>query len=312
MNIKIWMIIRKILFLIMKWKVLNLNPSIAAAIGSSPSLNSTLSPVIQRKLESNSSQQGTPSQRHHTSNSVGNSSAVAGYLGSNLNNEYDTTSIASISESSHWSGGAGDDLDNVALVNGPDINTMENKDWCSYLRMSKNGYNSSDEDDDDEEDEEDDDEENDDDDDNDEDEDDDDEEVDDDEPSQGADNDENDVQNDNHHDDDDDDDDGDLDENDPDLMVKKTKIKKKHTTTNEKIKSSSKSSSSSIAAANSNNKTAKLANSSSSDNNKTNHKQSSTSSNFVKNNQVNFEFIDLFEIRSNLYYLFFNFSQNFF
>lgn len=29
--------------------------------------------------------------------------------------DYDTTSIASISESSHWSGGNGDDLDNIAL-----------------------------------------------------------------------------------------------------------------------------------------------------------------------------------------------------
>ena len=57
--------------------------------------------------------------------------------------DFDNTSIASISESSHWSGGAGDDLDNVALVNGSDTNTMENKDWCTYLKMAKNGYNSS-------------------------------------------------------------------------------------------------------------------------------------------------------------------------
>lgn len=63
--------------------------------------------------------------------------------------DYDTTSIASVSESSHWSGGAGDDLDNVALVNGSDANPMENKDWSSYLRMSKNGYNSSDQGDED-------------------------------------------------------------------------------------------------------------------------------------------------------------------
>ena len=61
--------------------------------------------------------------------------------------DFDTTSIASISESSHWSGGGGDDLDNVALVNGSDcINTMENKDWSTYIKMAKNGYNSSDED----------------------------------------------------------------------------------------------------------------------------------------------------------------------
>lgn len=52
-----------------------------------------------------------------------------------------------MSESSHWSGGGGDDLDNIALVNGSDcINTMENKDWSTYLKMAKNGYNSSDDD----------------------------------------------------------------------------------------------------------------------------------------------------------------------
>ncbi len=52
-----------------------------------------------------------------------------------------------MSESSHWSGGGGDDLDNIALVNGSDcINTMENKDWSTYIKMAKNGYNSSDED----------------------------------------------------------------------------------------------------------------------------------------------------------------------
>lgn len=67
--------------------------------------------------------------------------------------DFDTTSIASVSESSHWSGGAADDLDNVALVNGSDANPMENKDWSSYLRMAKNGYNSSDQGDDDDDDE---------------------------------------------------------------------------------------------------------------------------------------------------------------
>ena len=63
--------------------------------------------------------------------------------------DFDTAPIASISESSHWSGGAGDDLDNVALVNGSDANAMKNKGWSSYLRIDKNGFISSDEDDDD-------------------------------------------------------------------------------------------------------------------------------------------------------------------
>ncbi|CAF0894671.1 unnamed protein product [Brachionus calyciflorus] len=99
----------------------------------------SLSPVIQRKIDSNHDL-----KINNLSNSHLNIPSKP--------NDYDTTSIASVSESSHWSGGAGEDLDNVALVNGSDINPMENKGWLSYLQTSKNDYNSSEQDDDDDED----------------------------------------------------------------------------------------------------------------------------------------------------------------
>lgn len=102
-----------------------------------------MSPVIQRKIETQvlSHSGGGPGFNRYSSGSVGAGITVGAGA------DFDTTSIASVSESSHWSGGGGDDLDNVALVNGSDcINTMENKDWSSYLKMAKNGYNSSDED----------------------------------------------------------------------------------------------------------------------------------------------------------------------
>lgn len=102
-----------------------------------------LSPVIQRKIETQvqGHSVGGPGFNRYSSGSVGAGITVGAGA------DFDTTSIASVSESSHWSGGGGDDLDNVALVNGSDcINTMENKDWSSYLKMAKNGYNSSDED----------------------------------------------------------------------------------------------------------------------------------------------------------------------
>jgi hypothetical protein len=118
------------------------------------SSSSALSPVIQRKLETNNSNNSSAHQLFSRFNSSGpgTPNVNASNPSININSgqvEFDTTSIASISESSHWSGGGGDDLDNVALVNGSDTNTMENKDWSTYLRMSKNGYNSSDDDDDD-------------------------------------------------------------------------------------------------------------------------------------------------------------------
>ena len=88
------------------------------------------------------SQPSNPFNRHSSGNNLSTGGGGAGGV------DFDTTSIASISESSHWSGGGGDnDFENVALVNGSDINTMENKDWSNYLRLSKNGYNSSDEED---------------------------------------------------------------------------------------------------------------------------------------------------------------------
>jgi len=83
----------------------------------------------------------------HNSNLNRYSSGSGGAGLMNQGTDFDTTSIASVSESSHWSGGGGDDLDNIALVNGSDcINTMENKDWSTYLKSAKNGYNSSDDD----------------------------------------------------------------------------------------------------------------------------------------------------------------------
>ncbi len=101
--------------------------------------SNNLSPVIQRKIESVTSVGGF--SRYSTGNSSVNGP------GANIGADFDTTSIASVSESSHWSGGGGDDLDNIALVNGSDcMNTMENKDWSTYIKMAKNGYNSSDED----------------------------------------------------------------------------------------------------------------------------------------------------------------------
>jgi hypothetical protein len=130
-----------------------------------------ISPVVQRKisdhnnshhhLHHNTSQSSlpmsTPNAHHHHHGASNGASGTNRYsTNSNTSNslnptmgggvDFDTTSIASISESSHWSGGAGDDLDNIALVNGSDINTMENKEWHEYLRMNKNGNNSSDED----------------------------------------------------------------------------------------------------------------------------------------------------------------------
>ena len=107
---------------------------------------SNLSPVIQRKIDSqqlfltNNSNNLQPPlfNQRYSSGSVGAGGAVGGI-------DFDTTSIASVSESSHWSGGGGDDLDNIALVNGSDTNTMENKAWSDFIN-SKNGYNSSEDD----------------------------------------------------------------------------------------------------------------------------------------------------------------------
>ena len=111
--------------------------------------SNNLSPVIQRKIE-NQQQSSLLNQSNHGSsggfNRYSSGSVGIGMAGVGAS-DFDTTSIASVSESSHWSGGGGDDLDNVALVNGSDCtNTMENKDWCTYLKMAKNGYNSSDDD----------------------------------------------------------------------------------------------------------------------------------------------------------------------
>jgi hypothetical protein len=103
--------------------------------------------VIQRKIDSqqlfltnNNNLQPPLFNQRHSSGSVG-----AGGAGAVGGIDFDTTSIASVSESSHWSGGGGDDLDNIALVNGSDTNTMENKAWSDFIN-SKNGYNSSEDD----------------------------------------------------------------------------------------------------------------------------------------------------------------------
>jgi hypothetical protein len=124
---------------------------------SSNSTTNALSPVIQRKIDSSNTPVGGSVSNFQRLNTNNNSNVNTSNPSININNsslninggqiEFDATSIASISESSHWSGGGGDDLDNVALVNGSDTNTMENKEWCNYLRMSKNCYNSSEEED---------------------------------------------------------------------------------------------------------------------------------------------------------------------
>lgn len=96
-----------------------------------PKLNASISPVMihhaKQNSESNFIGGGNPSQNLRINNS-----------------EFDCTSIASVSESSHWSGGNGDDLDNIALVNGSEA--IVNKEWSTYLRLSNNTSNSSDED----------------------------------------------------------------------------------------------------------------------------------------------------------------------
>ena len=132
----------------------HLTNATTSASSNTTTNSNTLSPVIQRKIDSSNTPVGgsiSNFQRLNPNNS--NSNVNTSNPSININNsslninggqiEFDATSIASISESSHWSGGGGDDLDNVALVNGSDTNTMENKEWCNYLRMSKNCYNSS-------------------------------------------------------------------------------------------------------------------------------------------------------------------------
>jgi hypothetical protein len=133
--------------------ILNGTPSLSMVTGptssstillSANSSFSNLSPIIQRKND-----HPNVHSSYNRSSTGGNPINIS--TNSNITNnraiDFDTTSIASISESSHWSGGGVDDLDNVALVNGSDTNAMQNKDWSTYLRMSKNAYNSSEDDD---------------------------------------------------------------------------------------------------------------------------------------------------------------------
>jgi len=141
--------------------ILNGTPSLAMVTGPTSSSSillsanssfSNLSPIVQRKNEH------TNVHSSYNRNSTGGNPINISTSSNATNNravDFDTTSIASISESSHWSGGGVDDLDNVALVNGSDINAMQNKDWSTYLRMSKNAYNSSEDDEEDDDDDED-------------------------------------------------------------------------------------------------------------------------------------------------------------
>lgn len=107
--------------------------------------NFNIQPHYQNHLTSPNMNIATTNNGHNNSLAVTNNTNRFSTNSLNpLVTDFDTTSIASISESSHWSGGGGDDLDNIALVNGADINAMEHKDWHEYLRMN-NGNNSSDE-----------------------------------------------------------------------------------------------------------------------------------------------------------------------